>query len=778
LGEPSRAQDFALRSGLGVALARASLRGRVEVDGAEVPAELWLSSRGLWLVAARSSTDGVALDLLEPGALTYESGRTSDRLVVRGSTFSTRPGNAKKVREAIALGRLGAGAERAFRGHVFPSRGSRLVRGLDRAALTLLARVLAPGETLAAWVPRTGATVLDSALGARLDAKSFWLVTDRQQALVVIGALGDVERLDFDPHACRISNGRLLLDGENALRREVWAQSSLVAEQLLELARLEGKERLLSAALLELEAGHVEWAERLLVAARSEVPLAALALEVIAVDRARTPEPHDLGASLELLRRDNAPKEAVAELWRGLSGSAEAGNLLLAKLRAHGALAEPWAVELHLGLHRKYEKHAPAPRLARHLLEAGRPEEALSLLGRGLAAGDSRIDRALTAPAPRRALAELVEQQELVAEALERAGEGTLHAVHTLARLAPLSSRRVGALAELAEGPLAERARAVLALLPPFGLPFESDEELPPTPSQRLDEALLDRKLPHPAGRKSLGTGTLQAALAATSGPDRETLRSWCERLAPERHPAAARAAARARQLLGLSPPELFVSRGERSLGVRAYGGRVPLLVIGGAHLDAASEYRLGERGLGFAIGAELAHVYFGHERVTPREVWRGAVGKARVGLELVVAALPLAKSVDLGARAAKLLEKFPARALERALGLFFELEGNLKGSLPASNELSARHEELVMAHRAQQFTADRFGLVVAGSIAEAVSGLFRVRADHHALARSIAESGLEVAAEGRLLDHPELLLRIEALVSFYLSPDFDAFSA
>ncbi len=142
MAEPSRAQDFALRSGLGVALARAPLRGRLEVAGAAVPAELWLSTRGLWLVAARSSTDGVAFDLLEPGALSYESGRTSDRLVVRGKTFSTRPGKAGKVREAIALGRLAAGTERSWKGQPFPLRGSRLVRGLDPAALALMARTL------------------------------------------------------------------------------------------------------------------------------------------------------------------------------------------------------------------------------------------------------------------------------------------------------------------------------------------------------------------------------------------------------------------------------------------------------------------------------------------------------------------------------------------------------------------------------------------------------------------------------------------------------------
>lgn len=778
MAEPDRAQEFALRSGLGVALARVPLRGRLEVAGGEVGAELWLSPRGLWLIGARSSTDGVAVDLLAPGALRYEPGRTKDRLIVGARLFSTRPGRASQAREVIARGRLAMGAEQAWKGQSFPSQGSRLVRGLDRTVLSLLSRTLEPGEALVAWVPGQRVIERASALGARVSARSYFFLTERQQALIVLSALGDVERLELEPERITLAEGRLLLADQDGPAREVWSQSPTVAEPLFELLRRREKERVVEAAFVELRAGHLGWAERLLVAAREEMPLATLALEILALDHARPLEAQELGRALEQLRAIHAAPEVVADLWQRLKGSAEAGNVLLAKLRAHGALAEPWAAELHARIHRLKPKHAPPARLARHWLEVGRPKEALELLGRGLSAGDPKLDRALVEAPPRRALAELVELEELVLEAaLAASSSDALSAAHALARLEPLSSRRIKALSELASGSLRARALEVLELIGPSGLRVAPDLPLPPAPPHPLDPALLDRRLPHPFGKKELGAGTLQAALAKSQAPDRETLRAWCERLSPERHPEAAAAASRARALLGLAQPELFVSRGERALGVRAFGGKVPCVVVGGAHLDPSSEYALGARELGFAIGTELGHVYYRHERATPREVWRGAVGKGRVALELVLAALPLAKGAQLGAKVSQVLDKVPTATLERALGLFMDLESNLK-RLPGSNELTARHEELVAAHRAQQLTADRVGLVVARSIAPVVSGLFRLRGDHHALRDAIAEAGLEVAAQGTLLDHPELLLRIQALVSFYLSPEFDAFAS
>jgi hypothetical protein len=255
-------------------------------------------------------------------------------------------------------------------------------------------------------------------------------------------------------------------------------------------------------------------------------------------------------------------------------------------------------------------------------------------------------------------------------------------------------------------------------------------------------------------------------------------LRSWCERLSRERFPSAALAAERATKLLGLPAAELFVSRGDRSLGVRAFPGKAPLVVIGSAHLEQGSIERLSDAELDFVLGCELAHVRFGHERATPREVWLGALGKARVGAEVVLAALPLARSLDLGARATRLIDRVPTRALQRALGVFSELQRTLDKPDPGPKEIGRRHEELVAAHRLQQFTADRAGLLVCADLKAALVALFALRPDHRELLAAVAPAGLGTARKDRLLDHPDLLLRLRALVSFYLSQDYALLAA
>ncbi|HVJ18512.1 MAG TPA: hypothetical protein VM686_23995, partial [Polyangiaceae bacterium] len=133
----------------------------------------------------------------------------------------------------------------------------------------------------------------------------------------------------------------------------------------------------------------------------------------------------------------------------------------------------------------------------------------------------------------------------------------------------------------------------------------------------------------------------------------------------------------------------------------------------------------------------------------------------------------PLAKSLDLGARATRLLDRVPTHAMQRALGVFAELQQSLERREPGASEIGRRHEELVAAHRLQQLTADRAGLLVSGELTAALSALFALRLDHRELLETSGPSGLGAARRDLLLDHPELFLRLKALVSFYLSQDY-----
>jgi hypothetical protein len=766
-----RTADFAASAGLGAPLYRVRLRGRLPVESIPTPVELYLTSRGLWLVAARDG-QGASIDLLQDGRLRYVPGRTSDQLIVDERSFGTPPGRSRAVRETIALGRLRDGGS-ATSSHAFPAKGSYLVRELDARATALLMRELLPDELVVAFVASSTRAELPSALAPKAPARCFWLITDRRCSLLGLTELGDVRRCELEPAQLRLHNGRLDVTQDRAL----WfRQSSLLAGRLLELSRMTRGERLTAAAELEWEADNAAWAQRLLRAAAPEHADAAFALELVSCDAGLPEVPVDLGAALERLRQSDAPPETLAALWRGWSGSQEAARVLLGRLRPFASRAEPWALELHHSLIPGRPRSPVLLELAAHQLSAGRAAEAKERLAPLLGQSPTELDLLALEPVQSPRLGAIVQSYELAIEAAEALNEDTLPLVWSLARLDPLAPERLLALARVAPPELRARARAALALLGPRGFARDSQRPEPPAsdepPPAVLSRELLERRLRHPLAR-ARATAAVQGALASSSDPDRELLRSWCERLLPGRYPAVVRAADRARHLLGLPPPELFVSRGERSLGVRAFGGKTTLLVIGSAHLEPSSAARLSESELCFALGAELAHVRFGHDRATPREVWVGALSKARIGMEVVLAAVPLAKSLELGARASRLLDRVPTQAVQRALGVVADLQHSLDRREPGSRELGRRHEELVEAHQQQQLTADRAGLLACGRLDAALGALFTLRPDHQSLLQAICSAGIGPARLDLLLDHPELLLRLKALIAFYLSPDY-----
>jgi hypothetical protein len=131
------------------------------------------------------------------------------------------------------------------------------------------------------------------------------------------------------------------------------------------------------------------------------------------------------------------------------------------------------------------------------------------------------------------------------------------------------------------------------------------------------------------------------------------------------------------------------------------------------------------------------------------------------------------------GPRAQRLLGRLSAEALERAAGRAArlpELFGrNAETQSPA---LGQRNEELIAAHRLVQLTADRGGLVVAGDLAASLRAMLLTRADYRAVLDAAQEAGLFPALSARRTASPafaDLVVRVRALIAFYLSADFDA---
>jgi hypothetical protein len=288
--------------------------------------------------------------------------------------------------------------------------------------------------------------------------------------------------------------------------------------------------------------------------------------------------------------------------------------------------------------------------------------------------------------------------------------------------------------------------------------------------------------LRHPAARAGDPLlGRLQALVAAAPSPDRSLLRDYCERLSAHKHAKATRALGRAASLLGIDV-EAYVSRGNKSVGVRAYEGKPSFVLIGGQHVEPGNARELGERELAFALGTELCHLKLGHTPVTSSEVWSGALTKTRDGLDLVFGLLPLLRGFRFADKATQVLSSVPAEKLRRVvksadrLGLLPRLELHAEAG-PDDDVLSRVHEELVAAHRVMQLTADRAGLLVADDTAAALRALLLVRPDHAEVLEAARSEGLGAVLarrnESGQIVHQELAIRVAALLSFYLSRDY-----
>jgi hypothetical protein len=373
----------------------------------------------------------------------------------------------------------------------------------------------------------------------------------------------------------------------------------------------------------------------------------------------------DLAAALRGLAEEEVAADALARLTKTWGFSRLAARALLEDLRSHGVQSEPWALHLHRALHdappestRDVVRSTLADlELAEHSLRADARPLAVEVLETRLAALPSE-NLGGAAPAarrrPHRRRRRPGAPEPGVRAARPRRGtpdRPDVRAVTRAGAAAPLVGERVRDLAAVATGELRERALAVSAALEPGGLaPRRTAGD--GAVARPLGDALLDGILRHPATRRdSPFLARLQTLLASVPVPDVSLLRDYCEQVTAPPHDAAVRAFADAQRALGLGDLMAYVSRGAKGVGVRAYEGRPPFVLIGGQHLTAG-EFELSEAELRFALGAELAHLRYGHSRVTSSELWNGALDKGKQGVELALGLVPVRRGWALADKA------------------------------------------------------------------------------------------------------------------------------
>jgi hypothetical protein len=301
-----------------------------------------------------------------------------------------------------------------------------------------------------------------------------------------------------------------------------------------------------------------------------------------------------------------------------------------------------------------------------------------------------------------------------------------------------------------------------------------------------LPARVVDEVIQHPSTRRSGVLAGVQNLLARMERPDRAVLTSYCERLDSGRHQVALAALRDAAMALGVPGIDGYLSRGDKSIGARAYEGRPPFLLLGVSHLEPGSDLAMTPAELRFLIGAEVAHLRFGHTRLTSEDVWNGAWQTGRAGLDLMFATLPVLRGIRLVDRIQDLLDLYRipvvGKVLERGVGRVLDKRRARLERSPEAVHIAPAYEDLLAAHRAMQLTADRAGLLFAGDLRSAIRAIFRSRAEYRAELPIAEHYGLAEAltradhrGEPGSVVFQDLAIRIAALIAFFLSSEHRA---
>ncbi|MET0794187.1 MAG: hypothetical protein ABW061_21880 [Polyangiaceae bacterium] len=707
------ALEFAEEHGLGKVLGHVRLgSGMTSGGGSRSRATLLLSASGLWLVAAQDRFHGQQLDLLTRGDLRLVSGRLRDRLCFGQEELTIPAGRRSAVERLIALGRLGiAGA-----GASSPRMACRSIHAPDELAGAWLARELASGEVLLAWLRGANPEPLQSHVIGETRCPPYLFVTERRAALVAWSAVADVSYSPLHAESTRSQRDDERAEINSAtgkfLSRRSDARACRDAFALLDLPA--GKARLLEAARrtwLARERNREEAARSLVLldaAIEHGSQRARFARLLATAEQAEAPAPPKEAAVRAALSAGTLSPTALGDLWTSFRFSLPAGSALVRGFLGVGPAGLPFALALQRRLY-------PEPSAD----EASARDE--------LALARYAIDTRLTTAA-------LPDERDL-------------------------AQQRLLAAHGLAPGPaLALTVRAPLA------------------------PDVIDDLLTHPLAR---GQGSLVASaqklIALSPEPDHAALSDYCEALDQRAHPEAKRALDSARLAFSLPNLHAYVSRGKKSIGLRGYEGKAPYILLGKAHLDLESPYRMTEAELSFAIGAEALHLKLGQARLTSHEVWAGAFARTRGGVELVLGVLPLLKGLPLAVSASRFLDKIPEPALRRGLEALLRWERARKPPADASappSALSHVNENLVAAHRLMQMSADRAGALLCGDLRASLRALLLVRPDTCALLELIVERDLttvllERENESEAAMRGDLIVRVAALLQFYGSEEY-----
>ena len=375
---------------------------------------------------------------------------------------------------------------------------------------------------------------------------------------------------------------------------------------------------------------------------------------------------------------------------------------------------------------------------------------------------------------------------ELLSE-LETEGNSIKHK-RQIAVLQPLVAKRIDDLIAISNNELSGKANVLKTVMQANGIVQKKD--IDSNFSYRvLKEKEIKENLVHPASRKGGSFSNIQKWLASVKVPDHSIVKSYSEKLSKNKYSKLNTIVTDIKYALNIENLEVYISRGDKSLGISGFEGSPMFLLVGKEHLDENSAHFLTYNELKFAVAIEISHLYFKHSRITSSDIWKGAFEKGYWVFDTVLSVLPIAGLFGKSIQGVKKLNSV-SMFLQKADRIGAN-PTNSKELLKTTNQAidiyktkfnkdkqDNREAEFIASSRIMQLTADRTALAFTDDINSAIRAMFLVSKRYYSELSVVEKYGLSEFLLKKLENgnykHQELAIRLSNLFAFYISDEYN----
>lgn len=353
----------------------------------------------------------------------------------------------------------------------------------------------------------------------------------------------------------------------------------------------------------------------------------------------------------------------------------------------------------------------------------------------------------------------------------------------------PLAGDNVSKLAVISNSPLKNRAEEVLALFDyekfvSHRIPVEKRKIK--NPFSKISES----QLKHPAMNKKMPYSDISSWLDKVKAEPFDSITKFGEKVSEANYPALYQATTYCAQFFEMSTPDVYVFKGEKSTGVLGYYAEKPFISVGFNHLDVDSDYYLSPNELYFALARQMANIKAGFCKLETDKLWRDFFNSGAMNIDKLSVSVPtpnfIAKNSSFLYKyrfTSKTfceypqIENFDCTDKQTLVGL--EKKLSIIHFKPQINDSDQKINEYASLSRLMCHYADRFGLLFSGSIVTAVNALVKTDIDFPEAielfkTQNISDMATAQDGNGKFL-HFDFALRIQALISFYLSDSYSA---